>query len=113
MPNKPPSARPAPKRKPWNHRLSSKDRGYGREYRRLRAELLKCEPLCRYCLQKTPERVTPATQVDHIVSIAKGGAPHDINNLAPTCFECHQRKTLAEQGKRFRPRIGPSGWPEE
>lgn len=100
-------------RKPWNHKKTPAERGYGREYRRLRAELLKREPLCRYCLAKTPSRVTPATQVDHILSIAKGGAPHDINNLAPTCFDCHQRKTLKEQGKRYRPRIGNDGWPCE
>lgn len=57
--------------------------------------------------------MTAATMTDHIVSIAKGGEPHDIGNLQPICHDCHQRKTLAEQGKRYRPRISVDAWPEE
>jgi 5-methylcytosine-specific restriction endonuclease McrA len=62
-------------------------------------------------MQKNPPRRTPATIADHIVSIAKGGAVHDITNMQPTCFECHERKTLEEQGKRFKRRIAADGWP--
>ena len=112
MPNRPPNARANATRKPWDHKKTAEQRGYGREYRRLRAELLKREPLCRYCLQKRTPVCTPATQVDHILSIAKGGAAHDIDNLAPCCFECHSAKSAREKGHRVRVRIGPSGWPE-
>jgi len=98
-------------RKPWNHRASSKDRGYGREYRRLRALLLKREPLCRPCNAKG--RTTVATQVDHILAIANGGAAHDITNLQPICAECHQDKCNLDKGHRLRRRITEGGWPEE
>lgn len=100
------------KRAPWDHGdKSSKERGYGREHRRLREQLLRAEPLCRLCRQKNPPRITPATIADHILSIAKGGAVHDIDNMQPVCKPCHDRKSLIEQGKRPRPTIAPDGWP--
>lgn len=118
MANKPPVMRAvgaAPKaRTSWNHGgKSAKDRGYGREHRKLREQLLRQEPLCRLCQQKKPPRVTQATVADHIVSIAKGGPVHDINNLEPLCEPCHRDKSLRERGFRVRPKIGLSGWPEE
>lgn len=98
--------------KPWDHGGKSRDqRGYGRQHVKLRAQLLKQEPLCRLCLAKG--RVTPATIADHITPIAAGGAVHDISNLQPVCAECHNDKTLCDQGKRVRPKIGLDGWPEE
>jgi len=99
--------------KSWDHgsRESRHRRGYGGEHVRLRAQLLKQEPLCRLCLAKG--RVTPATIADHIRPIAVGGAIHDINNLQPVCAECHNEKTIRDQGKRVKPRIGLDGWPVE
>lgn len=97
-------------RTPWNHGgKSSTQRGYGREHRRLRAELFAREPLCRMCRAKG--RTTVATIADHIVSIAKGGPVHDITNLQPLCDPCHRDKSLREQGKRVRPTTGADGWP--
>ena len=114
MPSKPPTMSRARPRKAWGHRgKTATQRGYGRQHRSLREKLLRQEALCRLCQQKTPPRVTAATIADHIVSIAKGGAVHDINNLQPLCLECHQRKTIEEQGKRFKRRIGLAGWPED
>jgi 5-methylcytosine-specific restriction enzyme A len=99
-------------RKSWDHSgKTAAQRGYGREHRRLRAQLLAQEPLCRLCKQKSPPKVTVATIADHIVSIAKGGAVHSIENLQPVCGPCHERKTLTEQGKRVRPTTGVDGWP--
>lgn len=96
----------------WNHHgKSASQRGYGTEHRKLRAQLFAQEPLCRMCQQKPKPRVTVATIADHTLSIAKGGAINSIENLQPLCFDCHQRKTLAEQGKRYRPRICVDGWP--
>ena len=100
------------RRKPWDHGGRSADRrGYGRQHRQLREQLLREEPLCRICVAKG--RVTPATIADHVKPISQGGAIHDINNLQPVCFDCHNDKTLRDQGKRVRARISPSGWPEE
>jgi 5-methylcytosine-specific restriction protein A len=98
-------------RKPWNHRLSSKDRGYGREYRKVRAQLMQQEPLCRICKDKG--RTTLANVADHIVPLAKGGAAHDINNLQPLCNDCHRDKSNADKGHRVKRRIALDGWPEE
>lgn len=38
----------------------------------------------------------PATEADHVVPIADGGARLDEANLQPLCKGCHSRKTLAE-----------------
>ena len=99
-------------RKSWDHGRSAHDRGYGRQHRKLREQVLRQEPLCRYCQQKSPPRITPATIADHAVPIAKGGAVHDINNLVPTCAPCHDDKTRKDRGhKPRRKAIGHDGWP--
>lgn len=103
-------------RKAWDHGGKSRQiRGYGRQHVKLRAQLLAREPLCRHCAAKTPPRVTAASIADHILSIAKGGAIHDPDNLQPLCVDCHNRKTLTEQGKTYRPRLtyAEDGWPVE
>lgn len=33
-----------------------------------------------------------ATQVDHIIPLAKGGAPYDLGNLRPICGPCNSSK---------------------
>jgi 5-methylcytosine-specific restriction protein A len=100
-------------RKPWDHNgRSSKDRGYGREHRRLREQLLRDEPLCRLCKLKSPPRITPATIADHIKSIATGGAVHSLANLQPVCPSCHDDKTRLDRGhKPRRKATGFDGWP--
>ena len=98
-------------RKPWQHkRQSATARGYGVEHRRLRKILLATEPICREC--KGKGRVTVATIADHIVPLSKGGKT-ELSNYQPLCRECSDRKTLADQGKRAKVRIGLDGWPEE
>ncbi|WP_366141808.1 HNH endonuclease signature motif containing protein, partial [Propionivibrio sp.] len=42
---------------------------------------------------------TPATDVDHIVPIRRGGT-NKHENLQPLCHACHSRKT-ATQDSRF------------
>ena len=97
-------------RKPWQHRQSATARGYGREHRRLRKILLATEPLCRECRKK--DRYTAATICDHVKPLSQGGQTM-MENLQPLCRECSDKKTLADQGKRYRPRISADGWPEE
>ena len=81
----------------------------GRQWRRLRAQLLAQEPLCRLCMGNG--RVTAATEVDHISPLHKGGREFDANNLRPVCHDCHQDVTNAELGRRVRAEIGLDGWP--
>lgn len=97
-------------RKPWDHGGKTReDRHYGRQHRALRAQLLAAEPLCRPC--KQAGRTTAATIADHVVPLAKGGAPNCMENLQPICADCHLDKTNADNGKRVRQRFGADGWP--
>lgn len=61
------------------HRL----RRGGRPWRRLRAAVLLVEPMCRLC-------GAAATEVDHIVALADGGAELDVLNVRPLCAACHR-----------------------
>ncbi len=90
-------------------RGSRQERGYGRQHELLRKQLFAAEPLCRMCRDKG--RVTVATIADHIVPLAKGGPRYDITNLQPLCPDHHHTKTMADQGKRAKVRIGLDGWP--
>ena len=97
-------------RQPWKHkRASPSARGYDAAHRRLRKQLLEAEPLCRVC--KGKGRVTVATICDHIHPLSKGGETV-MENLQPLCAECSYEKTLLDQGKRPKLRIGLGGWPE-
>lgn len=74
-----------------------------------RARWLRAHPLCVAC--KLEGYFTPATEVDHIVPLAKGGAD-DLGNLQSLCHDCHDAKTRRDFGQRERaPAIGVDGWP--
>ena len=87
---------------------SKQSRGYGAAWAKLRATILRRDAgLCQVCLAKG--RAKPGNQVDHIVSKAQGGTDDDAN-LQTICRECHDDKTITEQGKKRKPRIGLDGW---
>jgi len=56
-------------------------------WKKLRRMKLARSPLCEECRR-------PATDVDHKVSIHKGGHPLDMTNLQSLCHSCHSRKTM-------------------
>ncbi len=58
---------------------------------RVRRARLAVDPLCSAC-------GAPASEVDHIVPLAAGGAELDPANLQPLCRRCHAAKTSAESG---------------
>lgn len=90
---------------------SSTARGYDWQWRKLRERVLARDSyLCLSCLQKG--RLTPATEVDHVVPKSAGGSDH-MDNLASTCTPCHKDKSLRDKGITPRKRIGLSGWPED
>jgi len=66
-------------------RGSAAARGYDRRWRRLRKAFLAAHPFCARC-------GAPATDVDHIIPKAAGGAD-DWTNLQALCHACHSRKT--------------------
>jgi len=78
----------------WNHKKSRQDRGYGRQWEKLRKRILiRDSYLCLPCLRSG--RTIPATQVDHIVAKAHGGTD-DESNLQSICEPCHRAKTATE-----------------
>ena len=77
-----------------HRRGSASKRGYGHLWRKLRKTILQRDDyLCVAC--KQAGRLTPATDVDHIISKAKGGTD-DPSNLQSLCRSCHQTKTANE-----------------
>lgn len=93
MVKRPPAFRPPTFGKrydePGNERLSAAKRGYGRSWRALRAAFLSDNPLC-VC-------GAPATEVDHVISLRRGGSNHH-SNLQALCKPCHARKTVEIDG---------------
>jgi 5-methylcytosine-specific restriction protein A len=83
----------------------------GRPWRRLRDSILARDlGLCQPC--KKLGKVTPATEVDHIVNKAKGGTD-DPSNLRAICSPCHLVKSRAEAGCGApKVQVGLDGWPK-
>jgi 5-methylcytosine-specific restriction protein A len=97
MPKRPPTLKVnrQPVRKGWasTTRKSRAARGYGPDWDRKRAAVLKREPTCRLC--RAEGIATPAVTVDHIRPKHLGGKDDD-SNLQPLCKPCHKIKTAAE-----------------
>lgn len=99
----------------WRHTGTSTERGYGAEWRKLRAAALSRDSrLCQDCLRSG--KLTPATEVDHITPKAKGGTD-ELSNLQSICSDCHKSKTAREaaeaQGRKVKGRVTyhPDGRP--
>ena len=82
---------PAPDLRP-----SAAARGYDAEWRAIRARYLSAHPWCAVCGE-------PATVVDHVISLARGGT-HDEANLQALCSVCHNQKTNSMDGGGWRRR---------
>ncbi len=96
-------------RRPWADRGSRHARGYGQEWTRLRLAILERDRgLCQACLAKG--RVTPASEVHHVIPKARGGID-DPRNLVAQCHSCHIEADAANRGHRTRRQIGLDGWP--
>ncbi|HVL49902.1 MAG TPA: HNH endonuclease signature motif containing protein [Actinomycetota bacterium] len=63
-------------------------------WRYLKQLVMREEPYCRLC------KVSPTTDVDHIVEAQDGGAPFDRSNLQGLCRPCHVRKTRLVAAQR-------------
>lgn len=103
---------------PWPT-TSRQSRGYGRAWELKRLRILRRDKYlcqCRHC--KAEGRVSPASEVDHIVSKAKarsmGWTEAQIDadsNLQSINRECHRRKTIEDEGRTIPRRIGADGFP--
>lgn len=81
-------------------RGTAAQRGYGAEWRRLRAEVLEAQPLCAdpFSVHREAGERVLATTVDHIVSRRRGGLD-SLENLQALCGRCHSRKTAESDGR--------------
>ena len=69
----------------------------GAAWRKLRAYVLRGEPLCRHC---TARGLTmAATEVDHRDDDPSN---NELINLMPLCKPCHSRKTMRDRGYSVR-----------
>lgn len=100
-------ARSAPRHKPMpriapRHEAQGAKENYGqgrggRPWRRKRAAVMKRDGyVCQPCKQQN--RVTLATEVDHVIPQAEGGTD-DESNLQAICETCHKAKTAAEAAR--------------
>jgi 5-methylcytosine-specific restriction protein A len=73
-------------------------------WQRLRKLKLQVNPCCEKCLNDG--RVEPASHVDHIVPVNKGGNPFPpLDEMDSLCAACHNTKTRYEQiGKPLKRR---------
>ena len=58
-----------------------------------RSVLMRDEFTCAQCQRW-------GDQVDHLVPLAEGGEPYDLNNLQTLCSSCHGKKTRQEVQNR-------------
>jgi 5-methylcytosine-specific restriction endonuclease McrA len=67
-------------------RPSPAERGYGHDWRKIRAAVLQRDDhACQWC-------GAPAKTVDHIIPLAVGGARLDPRNLAAACLRCNSSR---------------------
>jgi 5-methylcytosine-specific restriction endonuclease McrA len=55
-----------------------------------RKKVLASDPICRVCGQRL------STEVDHVVPLAQGGDPWDLDGLQGICGPCHWEKSARE-----------------
>jgi 5-methylcytosine-specific restriction protein A len=105
MPVRPPSHRPqgwtppVERRRLWERereRGSAAERGYDRNWQKLRLVILNRDPFCLFCQREN--KLTASTQVDHIKPISeRPDLRLDPANLRGLCESCHSRRTADYQ----------------
>jgi 5-methylcytosine-specific restriction enzyme A len=75
----------------------------------IRKRLLDSQPLCQMCDKQSI--IKPATEVDHIAPLFKGGTD-DMDNLQALCADCHKIKTLHDVSRKTPCGVDgiPEGW---
>ena len=79
------------------------------DWERTRRAKLSANPLCEHCLARG--KVVPATEVDHIQPISKGGEWFNPDNLQCLCKSCHSLKTKRDEGANVRLGCDQNGLP--
>lgn len=85
-----------PARKPQEGRKVDNSKLYNsRAWRKFRKQYLETNPLCVMC--DAEGIITPATVLDHIKQVRKGGDPYDTDNVQSLCSKHHNRKSGKER----------------
>lgn len=67
---------------------SDRNKRYGRQWRKVRAAVLRARPLCVDC--EAAGRVRPAAEGHHIIkAVDRPDLVLDPENVMPLCEECH------------------------
>jgi len=76
---------------------TAEERGYGHKWKKIRKQaLVRDGYLCQECLKN--DRLTVATDVDHVINKAQGGTDA-LSNLQCLCCPCHKIKTIKERNQ--------------
>lgn len=81
---------------PWEQRSRRNENIDHRRAARWRRDVMRRDDLCTCG--------APATEADHIIPVADGGARYDVANGQGLCSPCHARKTRDENAERNRAR---------
>ena len=88
------------KRSNWD--TSSKDRGYGYAWQKLRDQVIRREGgWCRVC--RDEGRLVHGNQCDHVKPKAQGGTDA-LSNLQLLCKRHHDIKSLKDRGYEHKPK---------
>ncbi|WP_415171600.1 HNH endonuclease [Nocardioides sp.] len=82
---------------PWEQRSQHGQTISRRDREAFSRAVLRRDPICRCC------GIAAATEADHVIPIADGGA-HHIDNGQGLCVPCHDAKTRRENAARNRAR---------
>lgn len=104
----------------WS-KTSRQSRGYGADWDRLRAQILRRDGYLCQCpdCQGGKIRALPAHEVDHIKPKAwfksgkTKGNPNDPSNLRAVNRDCHKKLTALQKGQRPAVRVGLDGFQVE
>jgi 5-methylcytosine-specific restriction protein A len=81
-------------RQAWENPSANSQALTGSERRRLRAALINAGHTCAWC--GTEDNL----ELDHIIEIADGGAPRDLENCQLLCEPHHEKKSRASDAAR-------------
>ncbi len=80
------------KRQQDRERGSAASRGYDAQWRKIRLQVLRDEPLCRFHVEQG--KIVAAEVVDHIDG---NSSNNERINLRPLCKQCHDKRTGRDQ----------------
>lgn len=81
---------------PRKNKLTTKQNGYGSDWKLMSERFRAQNPLCHDCLKE--ERVAPSTECHHIVKISDDRFRRlDPNNIVALCRKCHMKRHEEEK----------------